>query len=94
MKAKEAIEFCGGEIKAEVVYCGGILSGINVSKRDTDLSEIIFLLQQGEKYKKMWEELMKIWFDYKADCYWLGDKAFPSVLPIIEHLNQKYFPKE
>ena len=57
------------------------------------LMEVIDLLQRGEKFEKMWEEIYKIWFDYKADCYWLDDKGFLSVLPILEYIHDKYFPK-
>lgn len=53
--------------------------------------DIIDLLQQGEKYKQMWEELNKgnyalIEFDdevYKKE----GTKSFTDI-------EQKYFPKE
>jgi len=54
----------------------------------------IELLRRGEKYSNRWTELTKIWFDYKADCYWIDEKAFPSIFQAIEYLQKKYFPKE
>lgn len=90
MKTKEAI----GILKE---YTGHKGDKWKVSMTGEDIKEfnnIIELLQRGEKFEQIWGERMKIWFDYKADCYWLDDKGFLSVLPILEYIHEKYFPKE
>ena len=69
MKAKEAIEL--------MEYCDTLSCGDNPQTGFCNqFLEVIEVLQQGEKYEQMWEELMKIWFDYKADCYWLRSKKW------------------
>lgn len=73
MDTKEAIEFI------RLTY---LESGLINEKRD--YNEIIELLQQGEKYRQMWEELYlhKIkWNDYSITVY-------------MQELEKKYFPKE
>ena len=52
-----------------------------------DGRKIISLLQQGEKYRQMWNEIATT---YKLPCYGLENSSF---LEIIKYLEQKYFPK-
>ena len=48
-----------------------------------EYKEVIALLEQGEKYKKMWEEDAKDWLGNDLDLKeWMNDT------------KQKYFPKE
>ena len=46
-----------------------------------DINDIIALLQQGEKYKKMWEELYEVASEF-------------NFFPLMDKLKQRYFPKE
>ena len=46
-----------------------------------EASEVITLLQQGEVYKKMWEELYEIASEF-------------NFFPMMDKIEQKYFPKE
>jgi len=54
------------------------------------MSQIITLLQQGEKYQQMWEEL----FMEEGMLLTLQDDGYSKLLyKILEDLEQKYFPK-
>jgi len=83
MEVKKAIEFMNNEIKREIIYSKGILVGAKESPRDKKIDEIISLLQQGEKYRQMWEELDEF----------IGYSDY-DILQVMERLKQKYFPKE
>ena len=65
-----------------------------------DLQPIISLLQQGEKYKQMWEEL---WNEHRGewlisdkimDHYDICDDVTDILGNILNKTKQKYFPKE
>ena len=69
----------------------------NFKKKDEALKnsekadEIINLLQRGEKYEAMWEEL----FMEKGMLLILQDDGYSKLLyKILEDFGQKYFPKE
>jgi len=77
MNTKEAIEFL--EIGQENYI------GYDYWAR---VDDVISLLQQGEKYRKMWEELKdRNHCISRPDGAYLDDEDF-------EELEQKYFPKE
>uniref|UniRef100_A0A6H1ZYN2 Uncharacterized protein n=1 Tax=viral metagenome TaxID=1070528 RepID=A0A6H1ZYN2_9ZZZZ len=55
------------------------------------LKRVIELLQRGEKYEAMWEEL----FMEKGMLLILQDDGYSKLLyKILEDLEQKYFPKK
>ena len=79
----KAIEFCEFEI-----YCftrNPAYDYESLSKEEKEhikqLNGVITLLQQGEKYKKMWEELYEVASEF-------------NFFPLMDKLKQKYFPKE
>lgn len=55
-----------------------------------DYTDIIALLQQGEKYRKMWEEFKEI---YGAQSIVLEGKL-QNLEDKMDWFEQKYFPKE
>jgi len=73
MKVKEAIEFL------DDIFSRCKLKKCNLQ----NLNKIIYLLEQGEKYRKMWEEL---------DDF-IGYSDY-DILQKMKELKQKYFPKE
>ena len=74
MEVKEAIEIIKNEF---VDYQEG--SDIQIVGES-----IISLLQQGEKYRKMWEETKN-----KYHCY-----CYNRAIDVMEILEEKHFPKE
>ena len=68
--------------------CSDVETEIIFKNRD----KIIELLQQGEKYKKMWEEFKK------ENQYGRLDRRFPNkdigLEKCMNEVEQKYFPKE
>ena len=67
-----------------------------VSMTDEDIKEfknIIDLLEQGEKYKKMWEEL-KVVLKRIIEIGFDKHYHLSNILIKIESLNKKYFLKE
>ena len=93
MEVKKAIEFMNNEIKREIIYSKGILVGAKESPRDKKIDEIISLLQQGEKYRQMWEELEKYRQMWEELDEFIGYSDY-DILQVMERLKQKYFPKE
>lgn len=73
MKVKEAIEFLKSERDDY---------GYPVIRENYD--QVITLLQQGEKYRKMWEETKN-----KYHCY-----CYNRAIDVMEILEEKHFPKE
>ena len=55
-------------------------SGYACDMDDMKIDEIILLLQQGEKYKKMWEELYEVASEF-------------NFFPLMDKLKQKVFPE-
>ena len=57
---------------------------------------IIIYLQQGEKYRHMWEELEKqVYKDHSSDCgVYLSETVFNITPADMKFIEQKYFPKE
>lgn len=83
MKTKKAIEFCEYMIERNVI-----------EGRNEKYREMVILLQQGEKYEKMWEEL---YVEYGMCLIRKNDEEgyMSNILyKILEELQQKYFPKE
>jgi len=82
MNTKEAIDFC---------------NSIHGDSADEGYKEeVISLLQQGEKYKQMWEELDTMYITGiipeipNEECGFLyGVQKY-----ILKTIKQKYFPKE
>ena len=87
MNIKEAIE------SVKMAYCAW-------ESEQKDMYEVIELLQQGEKYKKMWEKLKKARFDDLNDGYILDSINTDTEINVVEvlremdMLEQRYFPKE
>lgn len=81
MEYKVAIQFFK-EI-ADAFKCIGNYKGSDVDRKTL---AIIDLLEQGEKYKKMWNEIATM---YKLPCYGLEGS---QVLEIVKFLEQKYSP--
>ena len=57
--------------------------------------KIIKLLEEGEKYRQMWEELKEIFIILHKD-YETGEKYYAGTIMKcdIREIEQKYFPKE
>ena len=102
MEVKEAIEW----IKNEINYN---YNGQNEELRNRlylfncGMEDIISLLQQGEKYRQMWEEATDNLPDkvYKACEYYIKrhglfdyPKTFELCVLFLKSIEQKYFPKE
>ena len=75
MEVKEAIEF---------LRLTRLESGCISERKDYD--DIVELLQEGEKYRQMWEGLKKSYGGLNVMNYPIWDE--------MEILEQKYFPKE
>jgi hypothetical protein len=78
MNTKEAIEFL-----EDIEYKGRNKDTFDLI---TKIQSIIDLLQQGEKYRQMWEELKKEFGEEPIELHNLNE--------FMEDLEQKYFPKE
>jgi hypothetical protein len=85
MEVKEAIEFLEGQKNKPEDPVEPNRLGINLT-----LNGIIELLQRGEKFEKMWEEVETL-FTSRSDKQggeWLGN----NILRNMEDIKQKYFP--
>jgi len=80
INTKEAIEF---------IRLTRLESGLISERKDYD--EVISLLQQGEKYRQMWEGLEKDIKRREDKCEIACDIVYVSTL---NEIKQKYFPKE
>lgn len=99
MKIKEAIEWIRNvpkinlyigtkkEGKGKILFTNGI-KDCTEEEYYKDINEVISLLQRGEKFEQMWNEIATM---YKLPCYGLENQAFKD---IVKYLEQKYFPKE
>ena len=76
-ETEKAIEFCGNVMYQEDV-CDCEEDDLLYNK---EMRKVITLLQQGEKYKKMWEELYEVASEF-------------NFFPLMDKLKQKHFPKE
>ena len=85
MEVKEAIE------KIKIWYQTYLANCTSIFNDDKAMCEIIALLQQGEKYRQMWEELIKGIEKREKRCEIACDIVYVSTLRDIE---QKYFPEE
>ena len=85
MKVKKAIETLKDYIK-----CASDNWSVTISDNDAvKFNDIITLLQQGEKYRQMWEEAVA---EGETNVYnWVTKEYYKNKLKEIE---QKYFPKE
>ena len=91
MKTKEAIETLKTEIKLlglEIEICDPLddidTQIIPANKRFIiEYKKIIALLQQGEKFKKMWGKL-------RTDNYY----HYREMQYFLDEIEQQYFPKE
>ena len=72
MKTKEVIEFLTN--MANSFKC---ISSLNIKDINNKTEEVITLLQQGEVYKKMWEELYEIASEF-------------NFFPMMDKIKQKY----
>jgi len=59
-----------------------------------DFRKIIFLLQQGKKYRQMWEELFKDFAQSNPDEHFIPYEIRNTMMKIEEYIEQKYFPRE
>ena len=95
-ETKKAIEFCGNVMYQEDV-CDCEEDDLLYNE---EMRKVIALLQQGEKYKQMWEELKKARFDDLNDGYILDSINTDTEINVVEvlremdMLEQRYFPKE
>ena len=95
-ETEKAIEFCGSVMYQEDV-CDCEEDDLLYNK---EMRKVIVLLQQGEKYEKMWEELKKARFDDLNDGYILDSINTDTEINVVEVLRemdileQRYFPKE
>ena len=96
MKTKEAIELI--RLLRDVLYDAYSIGKIYVGGTEgfeRNINDIIELLQQGEKYKEMWEE-----FKRKDGHYLIGIKEDNrlrvgyTIGDFMAILKDKYFPKE
>ena len=76
-ETEKAIEFCGNVMYQEDV-CDCEEDDLLYNE---EMSKVIALLQQGEKYEKMWEELYEVASEF-------------NFFPLMDKLKQRYFPKE
>jgi len=81
-RTQEAIEFINGIKHSGNGYGNSYISDFNKFK------DIVTLLQQGEKYRQMWEEF-KI-YNSEVDEYIEAE----YMLAQMKNVEQKYFPKE
>ena len=87
MEVKEAIEYLEEEIE-RLKDWNRMQEGYLSKPTKTDiyrgkLIQVLTLLQQGEKYRQMWEEIVKL--EYNDEIIVRSD---------LEEILQKYFPKE
>jgi len=59
-------------------------SAMNITQLNKAMDSVIDLLQQGEKYRQMWEEMSNKY--YSTYLYYIGE--------LMDEIEQKYFPKE
>ena len=90
IKIKEAIEFC--ESFKDCVTSMDIEDGQveGIEKYNDGINDTVALLQQGEKYRQIWEEISRgkyALMEFDNEGYEKGVKSF-------KELQQKYFPKE
>ena len=78
----------------ELTLCRGHTLVISQETIDT-IKELIVLLQQGEKYRLMWEELRHNygWIGYEGIPH-INSNSIAYVSKIMDDVEQKYFPKE
>jgi len=91
MKTKQAIEKVKNKYEG---WMGWASSQKEVDELIKEINEITALLQQGEKYKQMWESMINA---SKCLIGNKGRKVLKMVIKDIEHgikEHQKYFPKE
>jgi len=88
MKAKEAIEFCKNE--SSYNYNGQNKELQNRLRLfNFGLEQVVTLLQRGEKFEKMWEEVENLSI---VNIYtWVTKEYYTKAIKVIK---QKYFPKE
>ena len=84
MEVKEAIEFL--DHMANSFKC---ISSLNCKSIDNKKNEIVDLLEQGEKYRQMWQEYKELWGTRR-----IITTNSPKIIWCMEELEQKYFPKE
>lgn len=87
METKEAIEFL-----EEAIDCakkGNLIPALQ--ECDKEFNKVIALLKRGEKYEKMWDELVKKYGNYWNVC---DDIEAGYLCTIMNSYEQKYFPKE
>jgi len=98
---KEAIEFLEVEIKClekEIEICNPNDDiDIQVIEANKNIiikyNQVIILLQQGEKYRQMWEELFKDFAQSNPDEHFIPYEIRNTMMEIEEYIEQKYFPK-
>lgn len=81
MEVKEAIEFLD-----DMVGSFKCISSLNIKDINNKKNEIVILLDEGEKYRQMWEEVEK----YINTFLWHETELIKKIIQI----EQKYFPKE
>jgi len=95
MNTQETIEF----VKSEFDYMDYVAfkkeapfeAGIFQQKKD----DVISLLQQGEKFRQMWEELSEKYGNYWSafDVRKGNDVEYKYIDDLMQSIKQKYFPK-
>ena len=86
-ETEKAIEFCENVMYQEDV-CDCEEDDLLYNE---EMRKVIALLQQGEKYKKMWGLNMEETLKNSKE----GEKIHPTrILLDLEKLEQRYFPKE
>ena len=80
MNTEEAIEFC--ETFKDKITDIDMENGDAemMEEYNNEISKVISLLQQGEKYRQMWLELYDIASEF-------------NFFPLMDKLEQKYFPE-
>jgi len=84
MEVKEAIEFM------ELYKYNHINEPC---QEEEGINEVISLLQQGEKYRQMWEELDDS-LEPEGNPDYPDDIGDYNAVMFMKHIKQKYFPKE
>ena len=83
MEVKEAIEFLDKKNRY-------VLPKTNQEVEHNDeIDDIISLLQQGEKYRQMWEEFEEEYGEYVIRMNYENK----PICMRMEYIKQKYFPK-
>ena len=90
MEVKEAIEFL--DHMANSFKC---ISSLNCKSIDNKKNEIVDLLQQGEKYKKIVYEINneRLFNEYDS-VYTIPSNIHKDIHKTIKEIIEKYFPKE